>query len=499
MELATADKSAANDTTDSQENIAPLRKVANSTALGENAPQVQHWRRKNLFLEIPTRKIEISQDSIAIKMPPTATPTPKRVSFMLTPSSADARVSESPGPSSSGTPSLRNLLPKFNFKNRSSLDVEKATNIATAAPCTTPQGRSCISRTLPLTKIFTPRTNKASSLPATPSTHLNPESVHCGIKTGGSFHAYTKEAECHIARSLSVPTIMKERCMRRTDAFIRVVPSPRVKERDITSSNTDTPMSSENKEPEGEDISEEEAVCRICFVELCEGGETLKMECCCKGELALAHQDCALKWFSLKGNKTCDICKREVQNLPVTLLRIQTSRAQNTTSTRADDILLNGYSICEEVPVLVIVSMLGYFCLLEQLLVAKMGTGAIAISLPFACAMGLISSMTSSSMVKRRFIWVYASIQSALVVIFVHVFYSLVHLQVVISILLATFVGFGAAMLGSSMLVEFLRWRSRRGDAQSDRQQPNSANIPWVGFPNHRPTVVQNPETFSEC
>ncbi|KAI8560238.1 hypothetical protein RHMOL_Rhmol04G0239900 [Rhododendron molle] len=102
--------------------------------------------------------------------------------------------------------------------------------------------------------------------------------------------------------------------------------------------------------------------------------------------------------------------------------------------------------------------MLAYFCFLEQLLVTRLGSGAIAISLPFSCIMGLLASMTSTTMgitmfevheviypfsrisfksfypcfstlwclVKRKFAWLYATIQFGLVVLFAHLFYSLV-------------------------------------------------------------------------
>nr|XP_028956924.1 uncharacterized protein LOC103433283 [Malus domestica] len=130
----------------------------------------------------------------------------------------------------------------------------------------------------------------------------------------------------------------------------------------------------------GEDIAEEEAVCRICLVELGEDADTLKMECSCKGDLALAHQECAVKWFSIKGNKKCDVCGEEVQNLPVTLLRIQNSQAVNFRASRAQQAEATQYRVWQDVPILVIVSMLAYFCFLEQLLVGKMGSGAIAFS-----------------------------------------------------------------------------------------------------------------------
>ncbi|KAK9999055.1 hypothetical protein SO802_018658 [Lithocarpus litseifolius] len=516
--------------------VVPVHKAEDSMGITEETPNVHHWKRQNLFLEIPSRTSgEPSQDFVGIKISSTPTPTPKKVNFLPTPGYSDERITGSPGPSSTrGKSSIRNLLPKLSFMYRTSSDVEKATNLASEASSTGAQEKLLISRSYSLSKIFTPRVKRTSSLPVTPIAQSNLESVHIGIVGGaGPINSSRKGVRMQISRSLSVPINNKERSIRRMDSFFRVIPStPRVKDVDAMS-NTSPTEDADNNDDDGEDIAEEEAVCRICLVELCEGGETLKMECSCKGELALAHQECAVKWFSIKGNKTCDVCKQDVQNLPVTLLRIQSMRTRNTGASRAlED--ATGYRVWQEVPVLVIISMLAYFCFLEQLLVilavshqdllnlllyilgnvsvcvqvGNMGTGAIAISLPFSCILGLLSSMTSSTMVKRRFVWVYASVQFALVVLFAHIFYSVVSLQAVLSILLATFAGFGVAMSGSSILVEFFRLR-RRWQAQLEQrngsqvmtrpgQFPRSLNSPRIIPPERRhQTEVQNPETFS--
>ncbi|KAH7542620.1 hypothetical protein FEM48_Zijuj02G0093300 [Ziziphus jujuba var. spinosa] len=385
-------------------------KVEDSMGITEESPHVHNWKRQNLFLDIPSRPSdEPSQDFVAIRMPPTPSPTPRKVNFSLAHGSTDARTNGSPGPSSSrsGKSSIRGLFPKLSFKHRSSSEVDKADNSASEGSTTGPREKPMISRSLSLTKLFTPRMKRTSSLPVTPILHSNPESTHGG-SVDGTINPVKKEVQTRqISRSLSVPVINnKEKTMRRMDSFFRVIPStPRAKEGDVISIASPK-VDAENDNDDGEDIREDEAVCRICLVELCEGGETLKMECSCKGELALAHQECAVKWFSIKGNKTCDICKQEVRNLSVTLLRIQSIRTRNSGLSRSQLADPNGYrqvsignaKVWQEVPVLVIVSMLAYFCFLEQLLVGKMSTGAIAISLPFSCVLGLLSSMTSSTM-----------------------------------------------------------------------------------------------------
>ncbi|XP_073145461.1 uncharacterized protein [Henckelia pumila] len=460
----------------------------------------KHWKKPNLFLEIP--KVS-DQEFVRMKMPPTPTPTPRRVNFFLSPSPSDLRFNESPGPSSTrAKSSIRNLLTKLSFKYRdTNSDIEKATTVDSVFPPVVTQDKPSMSRSWSLSKIFTPRIKRMSSLPVTRDS--NPDGAH-----GGSIdnHLNNTNNTRHMSRSLSVPVIDKEKGIRAKDSFFRVIPStPRVIDGDPEVSIAAT-VDNENNEANGEDIPEDEAVCRICFVELCEGGETLKMECSCKGELALAHQECALKWFGIKGNKTCDVCKQEVRNLPVTLLRIQSSVDHNTPTHNFGHMEINGYRVWQEVPILAIVSMLAYFCFLEQLLVGKMGSGAIAISLPFSCVLGLLSSMTSSTMVKRGFIWVYASIQFALVVLFAHILYNMVHVQAVLSILLATFAGFGVSMSGSSITVEILRWRRRRHARANQNQmilnpgrRPPSSHVATssYGSPSSYDRDVENPETFS--
>lgn len=76
------------------------------------------------------------------------------------------------------------------------------------------------------------------------------------------------------------------------------------------------PVEVENEE----EIAVEEAICRVCM-DTCDEGNQFKLACCCKGALELMHEKCVVKWFSIKGDKMCDVCGREVTNLPVMLFR----------------------------------------------------------------------------------------------------------------------------------------------------------------------------------
>ncbi|XP_028102675.1 uncharacterized protein LOC114301918 isoform X1 [Camellia sinensis] len=437
----------------------------------------QQSRRPSLSsLQIPTRSMESTLSNFtSIDTPQVPSPSSTRSGLPPRPSSVKFKSS------------MRNLLPQRSFRGKNlSQDGEKTVLII---PETPPSDRpsTSFSRTFSLNKVFFSSSTKSPhSLPVTPVSNSSIKSAN--ERNLDDHSEFSKpESQHHMRRSFSVPVNIKARSLRRTDStgglirVISVTPRPVTVVGASPSESRETEIASDRA---GEDIPEEEAVCRICLVELGEGGEVLKMECSCKGELALAHQECAVKWFSIKGNKICDVCKQDVQNLPVALLKIQNPRtvvirqppavAQQREVTR--------YRIWQDVPVLVMVSMLAYFCFLEQLLVSDLGPRALALSLPFSCILGLVSSLITSTMaVSKSYMWAYATFQYAIVILFAHIFYTLLNVNPILSVLLSSFTGFGIAISTNSLIVEYLRWRSSRnpnfshqhfnGGAQPPQQQ----------------------------
>ncbi|XP_076920021.1 uncharacterized protein LOC143581026 [Bidens hawaiensis] len=454
-----------------------ISEVTTTAEITEVNTTSQHSKPQHLVLEIPERTFD------RLNTPLTPQQTPKRVNFSPLPSPTYVypkfNESSSSPLSTRGKPSIKSLIPRlsFKFKNRNA-EIEKAAILALGGSPSDIKRNAKMSRTLSFTKLFSSKSKRTSSLPVTPIAHSNPESVH------GRNTIEKGWIQRPMYRSHSVPDLIKDVNMNQIETLggmFRIIPTtPKVAQGSLPTINVfNTTETDGNDHKEGEDIAEEEAVCRICMVELREGADdALKLECDCKGELALAHQECAIKWFSVKGNKTCEVCKQEVKNLPVTLLRIQRSQSRRNGAMHH----LDGprYRVWQDVPVLVIVSMLAYFCFLEQLLVGKMGSGAIAISLPFSCILGLLASMTSTTMVKRRYAWIYATVQFALVVGFAHIFNSKLNVTGVLSVLLATFAGFGGAMCFTSIIYEILKlrdnWRNRHGGTpEMERQESTEA------------------------
>lgn len=60
--------------------------------------------------------------------------------------------------------------------------------------------------------------------------------------------------------------------------------------------------------------------CLICLepftAEDYESGEAITLDCECRGEVAMRHYACAVKWIKIKGDLVCEVCKAEVKNLP---------------------------------------------------------------------------------------------------------------------------------------------------------------------------------------
>ncbi|CAM0149882.1 unnamed protein product [Urochloa decumbens] len=329
-------------------------------------------------------------------------------------------------------------------------------------------------RSLSFSKLLSFRMARA---PSSPSTSDYIEQLHHDVAASSSSTKEEEEKLKRVCRSQSVPTSIRR--FKAAKGSRRVAAEENIRLRVVPLAPPEVSAAA-GEAKEEEDIAAEEAVCRICLVALSEEA-VLKLECCCKGELALAHRGCAIKWFSIKGNGTCDVCNQEVLNLPVTLRRlhdhpsIQIQAAVALAQAQGDVQLQQPnpvaatntsggghlYRVWHGTPILVIISMLAYFCFLEQLLVGDHGTAALAISLPFACVLGLFSSLTTAKMVSRRYVWIYSAVQFLFIVLFTHLFYRYVRMQAVIAIILSTFAGFSVAICTNSVLLQILKWRAR--------------------------------------
>ncbi|XP_078439904.1 uncharacterized protein LOC144710112 [Wolffia australiana] len=286
---------------------------------------------------------------------------------------------------------------------------------------------------------------------------------------GGSLHRFASpgpssvpvtpvDDKRRLSRSLSEPQTRKRANGRRgassPRAVFRVVPAlPPAADADGGSSSEAEPSAG------GEEIPVEEAVCRICLTELEEGGDGMKLQCNCKGSLALAHRECAVQWFSVKGNKTCDVCLHDVGNLPVTLVLHNPPSADAARAAGAEAATARTWAY---LAILLVVSVLAY-CSLLELLLAQRGMAAAAVSLPCGILLGLLASFTSVAMANSpRTVFLYAAVQFALVLLSVYLFLSLFRLHILASTLLATSAGFGLAMCARTVAVRCMRWRRRR-------------------------------------
>ncbi|KAK1408613.1 hypothetical protein QVD17_40539 [Tagetes erecta] len=294
--------------------------------------------------------------------------------------------------------------------------------------------------------------NRSTSLPVKHESNVSPLIPSpVSARTYSEQQKSKKKAEkCSVSRSHSTPL--------RNIVIVRSVSFAARKENDEIESADDQirPAQVENDE----EIDEEEAVCRICYVAFDEGTQ-LKMECSCKGALKLVHEECAFRWFTMKGNKNCDVCLTKVSNLPVTLFRMRSYvQRQNITAQTQRGLDPETISAWQDFVRLVLISTICYFLLIEQLLINNLKTQAVMIAAPFSLTFGLLSS-TFAILATKKHIWRYAVLEFAFLGITLYLLYSLLHLEAVYAVMLSSVIGFGLALSLNALYIRYTVWRAQ--------------------------------------